>query len=47
MSGTTVLCTIAAKNYLPHVRCLMDAVETHDPSFQRVLILVDEPARLL
>lgn len=38
-----VIFTIAARNYLAHVRCLMRSVERFHPEARRVLILADRP----
>jgi glycosyltransferase involved in cell wall biosynthesis len=37
------ICTIAAKNYLAHARCLVDSFLEHHPGGQAFVLLVDRP----
>ena len=43
MSASTAFFTIASKNYLAHVRTLMESVAKHHPEAQRFLVLADTP----
>src|ERR1700712_3341098 len=40
--GVVGICTIIAKNYLPHALTLMQSVKQHNPDFLRFVLLVDQ-----
>lgn len=43
--GRTAICTIIAKNYLPHARTLMESVKRFHPECQRFVLLTDHVDR--
>jgi hypothetical protein len=43
MRSRGVVCTIIAKNYFAHARCLLDSIAQFHPDLARFVILVDRP----